>query len=152
VTPRFKFRLERVRAVRERLEDQAKEELADSLNLRLQGEAMLRAASDELAGARAARRGTGSGLAVSGRELAAAQAYLEHAQRTHESKLLNLDRCDAEVEARRAALLMAAREREVLERLKKRRATDHAREVERRQGAALDELALGVHRRREATA
>ena len=152
MTPRFNFRLERVRAVRESLEDRAKEELVESLNLRLQGEAMLAAASEELAGARAARRGTGTALPVSGRELAAAQAYLEHAQRTHESKLLNLDRCDAEVEARRAALLMAARERQVLERLKERRKADHAREVERVQGIALDELALGVHRRREAAA
>ena len=151
MTPRFNFRLERVRAVRERMEDRAKEELADSLNLRLQGEAMLAAASEELAEARAARRGTGTGLAVSGRELAAAQAYLEHAQRTHEAKSLNLDRCDAEVDARRSALLLAARERQVLERLKDRRRADHARTVQRIEGAQLDELALGVHRRKEAS-
>jgi hypothetical protein len=35
----------------------------------------------------------------------------------------------------------------VLERLKERRRQDHRREAERQQGAALDELALGVHRR-----
>jgi flagellar FliJ protein len=49
--------------------------------------------------------------------------------------------------ARRDALTAAARERQVLERLKERRRQDHRREAERQQGAALDELALGVHRR-----
>ena len=150
MTPPFNFRLERVRAVRERMEDRAKEDLAQSLALRLQGESMLRAAAAELDEAREARRDSGTGVAVTGQDLAAAQAYLERAQRSLEARSLNLDRCDAEVDARRSALLMAARDRQVLERLKERRREDHTRKVERAQGAVLDELALGVHRRKEA--
>jgi flagellar export protein FliJ len=93
----FTFRLERVRAVRERLEDQAKEDLAASLSQRLKGEAMLRAATDDLDSARAARVETLTGGVTSGTDIVAAQAYLEHAQRTREARALELDRRDTEV-------------------------------------------------------
>src|SRR5436305_13713860 len=52
----FNFRLERVRALRERFEDQAREELAASLSVRLKGEAMLRSASETYAQAQETRR------------------------------------------------------------------------------------------------
>jgi flagellar FliJ protein len=45
------------------------------------------------------------------------------------------------------ALQNAAREREVLERLKERRRTEYVREAERREGAVLDEMAITMHRR-----
>jgi flagellar FliJ protein len=143
----FAFRLERVRAVRERIEDQAKEELAASLSQRLKGETMLRAAMDELESARGSRVEALTAGVATGSDLLAAQAYLEQAQRTRESRALELDRRDTEVAARRQALTAAARERQVLERLKERRRADHVRESERLAGATLDELALGVHRR-----
>ncbi len=54
MTRPFQFRLERVRALRERVEEQAREELASSLSVRMKGEAMLRAAADEVE--RAARQ------------------------------------------------------------------------------------------------
>jgi flagellar FliJ protein len=148
----FTFRLERVRAVRERIEDQAKEDLAASLSERLKGEAMLRAASAELDSARGKRVETLTGGVATGSDLVAAQAYLEHAQRTREARALELDRRETEVAARREALTAAARERQVLERLKERRREDHVRETERRAGAVLDELAIGVHRRGEGRA
>src|SRR3954454_10421957 len=78
----FTFRLERVRAVRVRIEDQAKENLATSLSHRTHGEAMLRAASAELESAREKRVETLNGGLATGNDLMAAQAYLEHAQRT----------------------------------------------------------------------
>jgi len=148
----FTFRLERVRAVRERIEDQAKENLATSLSQRVEGQAMLRAAIDELEGAREKRVETLTGGVATGDELVAAQAYLERAQRTREARALELDRRETEVAARREALTAAARERQVLERLKERRREDHVRESERLAGAAIDELALGVHRRGEGKA
>jgi flagellar FliJ protein len=82
----------------------------------------------------------------------AAQAYLEQAQRTREARALELDRRETDVAARRVALTAAARERQVLERLKERRREDHNRESERRAGVVLDELAIGVHRRAEGSA
>jgi len=145
----FNFRLERVRALRESFEDQAREELAASLSVRLKGEAMLRAASDRHTTAQDERRRTAS-LPVTGQDLQAAQAYVERTSRARHAAELELDRRAAEVEARRTALLAAARERQVLERLKERRHADHRRESDRIEGAQLDEMAIASHRRAEA--
>jgi flagellar FliJ protein len=145
----FNFRLERVRALRERFEDQAREELAASLSVRLKGEAMLRAAAEDVDGAREARRRSAS-MDLSGTDLIALQAYMERTERQRESAELELDRRQAEVDARRAALTHKSQERQVLERLKERRAEDHRLESERREGALLDEMALSLHRRAEA--
>jgi flagellar FliJ protein len=142
----FTFKLERVRALRERKEELAKEELAASLALRLRGEAMLQAAAENVEQARGVHRAA-AGAPMTALELQAAQAYLERTERERESASLALDRSDAEVEARRSALQNAAREREVLERLKDRRRDEHTREAGRREGAVLDEMAITMHRR-----
>jgi len=144
--PPFQFRLERVRALRERAEEQAQEELASSLSVRIKGEAMLRAAAEDVDGAQHARRQS-SVSDLSGSELIALQAYLERAERARESAALELDRRQAEVDARRAALATRSQERQVLERLKERRHADHNREHDRREGLLLDEMALNAHRR-----
>ena len=146
VTRPFQFRLERVRALRERAEDEAREELAASLAIRIRGEAMLRAATEVVQGAHDARRQTAAGE-MSGADLRALEAYAERTQRERESAELELDRRSAEVDARRAALAVRSQERQVLERLKDRRAADHRRETDRREGALLDEMALLGHRR-----
>jgi flagellar FliJ protein len=142
--------LERVRALRESFEDQAREELAASMSIRLKGEAMLRAASERYAGAQDTRR-QAAGLETSGQDLLAVQAYMERTSRAREAAELELGRREAEVDARRTALLAAARERQVLERLKERRAADHKRESNRIEGVLLDEMAISSHRRAEAS-
>lgn len=142
----FNFRLERVRALRESFEDQAREELAASLSTRLKGEAMLRAASETYAGAQATHRKTAADE-LTGQDLLAMQAYVERTSRARQAAELELDRREAEVDARRTALLTAARERQVLERLKERRAADHRRESARIESVLLDEMAINSHRR-----
>ena len=145
-TPSFTFRLERVRSLRERAEERAREDLAHELRLRLRGEAMLREATE--AAAAAARSGRDAVTArATGLDLIAAQAYIERAERTRREAALDLDRQDAEVAARRAALQTAARERQVIDNLKDRRRSEHEREWARRAQGALDEVALAVHRR-----
>jgi flagellar FliJ protein len=144
--PPFNFRLERVRALRESFEDQAREELAASLSTALKGEAMLRAAHETYAGAQATRRQTAA-HELTGQDLLAMQAYVERTNRAKQAAELELDRREAEVDARRTALLTAARERQVLERLKERRAADHRRESARIEGVLLDEMAINSHRR-----
>ena len=146
MTRPFQFRLERVRALRERAEDQAREELASSLAIRMRGEAMLRAATESMGAAQNARRSV-STADLSGAELLALQAYLERTERQRESAALELDRRDAEVDARRATLTERSQERQVLERLKDRRREDHRQETQKREGALLDEMALAAHRR-----
>lgn len=148
MTRPFQFRLERVRALREGVEDQAREQLAASLSTRLRGEAMLRAASESFSEAQENLRGSASSES-SGHELVAIQAYLDRADRARQAAALELDRQDAEVDARRSALQAAARERQVLERLKERKREEHRREAARVEGALLDEMALTAHRRAE---
>ena len=148
--PAFRFRLERIRSVRERVEEQAREDLAASLALRLKGEGMLRAAEAELEAAQATRLSAGTAASASGTDLVAAQAYVEHAERRRQARMLDLDRCDAEVDARRQALLQAAKDRQALERLKDRKRQEHDVEAQRVAGIALDEMSLNMHRRQAA--
>src|SRR6476620_872799 len=79
-TTPFTFRLERVRSLRERAEDEAREALGHQMAHRVRGEALLRQATDVVTAARdsgrdAALRG------ASGADLLAAQAWLERADR-----------------------------------------------------------------------
>jgi flagellar FliJ protein len=144
----FTFRLERIRSVRERAEEQAREELAASLALRLRGEGMLKAAEAELQAAHEARLSTGTHDVATGIDLVSAQAYVEHAERRRQARMLDLDRCDAEVDVRRGMLVEAARDRQALERLKERKRQEHQVESQRIAGIALDEMSLNMHRRK----
>jgi flagellar export protein FliJ len=146
-TPSFTFRLERVKSLRERAEDHARENLARELTLRMRGEALLREAASAAAGARDSGRDTVTRAGASGTDLIAAQHWIERAERDRREAALDLDRRDAEVAARRAALATASREREVLSRLETRQRAAHRREVARTEQIELDEIALAVHRR-----
>ncbi len=140
----FKFRLERVRDLRERAEQRASEELAASVAHQRRGEEQLRAAAERVAEAREGRRATAE---ATGADLLAMQAYLERTQRAQQAAALDLGRREAEVDARRDALVHAAREHRALTRLEQRRRAEHAQQSARIEGAFLDEVALGVHRR-----
>jgi flagellar export protein FliJ len=142
----FTFRLERVRSLRERAEEQAREELARGLGVRTRSEALLIQAA---AAAQAARE-TSMDTALRGataRDLIAAQAFIERKELDRQAAALDLSRQEAEVEARRTALALAARDREVIERLERRKRSEHAAECARLDQMELDEIALAVHRR-----
>ena len=150
-TPSFTFRLERVKSLRERAETRAQEDLAHELRLHLRGEAMLHEAT--YAASAATQSGRDAVLSrASGIDLIAAQAYIERAERTRREAALDLDRQDAEVAARRDALQVAARDRQVMDKLEQRQRADHNLEWARKAQGALDEIALGVHRRGQVTA
>ncbi|MGI9098344.1 MAG: flagellar export protein FliJ [Solirubrobacteraceae bacterium] len=140
----FQFRLERVCALRERAEQRASEELAASLAHQRRGEEDLCAAVERVAQAREGRRVT---QRASGADLLAMQAYIERTQRAEQAAALDLGRREAEVDARRDALVHAAREHRALTRLEKRRREEHALQAARIEGAVMDEVALTVHRR-----
>ena len=145
----FRFRLERVRALRERSEDVAKEALAGALHQHRLSEEQLRAAEDSMARARDAQLDAAV-RASSASDLLVRQAYLERTEQAHLASRQNLHRHEIEVARRREALTEAAREREALERLKEHRRADHEREAARQEGLALDEIAINGYRRRAA--
>ena len=143
VTAPFRFRLERVRELREHAEDQAREALASSLGAQLRGEAMLRAAAEQVDAAKAARRdGALAGLPMAAADLMAQQLWSERLERQRADAELAVERASAEVDARRTALTEASRRREALERLKERQRQEHRAQMERIEGAFLDEIAL----------
>ncbi len=145
-SPPFKFRLERVRALRERTEDLAKEDYAAALSHRLAGEAMLRVAHDRVRQAGDALRGTTAAHADVA-QLAAVQAYIERSESHAHAAAVEKDRREELLSGRRAALTQASRDRQVLDRLRDRRRAAHAVHTARLDGAIQDELAAGVHRR-----
>ena len=143
-TPSFNFRLERVRSLRESAEEAAREELARELNHRVRGEALVREATQAVVEARASGRAPS---ATTARDLIAGQAWMERLERRRVDAVAELDRRDASVARSRAALAERAREREAIERIKRKRRADHDAEVLRQAQIALDEVALTVHRR-----
>ncbi len=140
----FQFRLERVKTLRERAEQQRAEELAASIAHQRAGEQQLAAAGERVDRARDERRGVAR---ATGADLLSMQAYIERTQRAEQAAALDLGRRAAEVDARRVALVHAAREHRALTRLEERRREEHTREVARIEGAHMDEVALTVHRR-----
>jgi flagellar FliJ protein len=145
-SPSFTFRLERVRSLRERAEEAAREELARELSHRVRGEALLRQATSAVSAARDTGRDTVI-RGASGADLLAVQAWMERVERRRLDAVADLDQRDAGVARSRAALTEAARDREAIERLKRKRRADHDAEVLRRAQIVLDEVALTVHRR-----
>jgi flagellar protein FliJ len=145
----FKFRLERVREMRVRAEDEAKEELARAMALRARSEQLLHEAITRVQDARSGQLGA-AGAGVSIDQMLAHQAFIERSEREVRAAELELSRQDAEVAARRTALQEAARERQVLDQLKDKQEAAHRREAERVESNQIDELALAMHRRRSA--
>jgi flagellar FliJ protein len=148
--PSFRFRLERVRALRERTEDMARQELAEAMMRRSRCEEDLLETERTLDRACAqhleAQQDSDALEALRGH-----QAFIERLEQTREAAIANLRAHEAEVQSRLDALGEAARERQTLERLKERRRADHQREADRVEGATLDELAINSHRRMRAT-
>jgi flagellar FliJ protein len=145
----FRFRLERIRELRERREDQAKQALAAAMADHFRAEEELRVAEERIASARAAQLDA----AMSPRaatDLLAHQAYLERAESVQSVTRQNLDCREVEVTDRRDALGRAARDRQALERLKDRRRAEHQREATRIESLVLDEIAINNFRRRTA--
>ncbi len=137
----FRFRLERVRAVRERKEKLAKQELAAAISRRSSTQADLRLSDADLEHARAEQRTAAAGTAmVSATELMARQAFVERIEVQRGLHAHALEQREAEVADRDAKLAAAASEHEMLNRLRERHRGEHDREAARRESNVLDEI------------
>jgi flagellar protein FliJ len=145
----FRFSLERIRALRERTEDEAKEALAGAMADQLRSERGVQEAAEAVERARDAQRDVATGP-IGIQELMAHQAFLERSERAQLASQELLDRSAARVARRREVLTEAARDRQALERLKEHRRRDFEREAARQETIALDEIALNGFRRRAA--
>jgi flagellar protein FliJ len=147
--PSFRFRLERVRALRERAEDEAKEAFAGAMLDRLRSEQEMDEAARRVQQAREAQLDA-TAAPISAIDLMARQAYLERSERAHQVSQADLNRRDQALEERREEMTEAARDRQALERLKENRRIEFQREQQRIEAADLDEIALNGFRRRAA--
>jgi flagellar export protein FliJ len=147
--PSFRFSLERVRALRERAEDAAREALAGAIQDHHRTQVAMEQAAQVVLEARDFQlQATGSPVGAD--ELLARQAYLEQSERNHRASLDALSRSEAVVAQFRHKLTEAARSRQALEKLKEHRRVDFEREQARQESIVLDEVALNNYRRREA--
>lgn len=146
--PSFRFRLERVRAVRERKEQLAQQELARSISHLSTSQAGLRSVEADLRHAHAEqRRAAEQERTVAGTELLAQQAFLERVEAERDRRASELERSEAAVADRNAELATAASEHEMLIRLRERRRGEHDREQARRETNLHDEIAAVRFRR-----
>jgi flagellar FliJ protein len=146
-TPSFTFRLERVRTIRERAEDRAREDLSNELRVRQEGEALLEQATDAAIAARDHRRATVTTQRLTSSDFLSTQAFIERTERLRIDASLELARREAGVAVRREVLAAAARDRQAIDKLKERRKAEHDSEWARKSQNTLDELALAVYRR-----
>ena len=147
-TPSFTFPLERVRSLRERAEERAREALSNELRAREERADALRAAEEAVGSARdATRDAVAGGQMTSAETLRSLQGFIERREQLRAEASLDLDRQDAEVAARREILAVAARDRQAIDRLKERRKAEHDAHWAVRIQNHVDELALAVHRR-----
>jgi flagellar FliJ protein len=147
----FRFGLERVREIRAHSEDQAKERFAASLEARVRGEAVLRAAEARLRDAQSGTAAPGLGP-LTGASLVSRQAWVDRLEQSRADAELRMANYEAELQARRAELRQASQAREVLDRLKASQREQHRLVSERVEAAALDEMAQQMHARRSAAA
>ena len=146
----FVFRLEKVRRMRQSMEDRAREELATSLAAKRESEEALGAAHTRVHGALDMHRRVAQLSGASAADLLAAQAYLERLESERSVATRVLDCHEESVHERRTALASAARDREALDRLRNRREAAHRLAAQRADANVLDELALRGHERGKA--
>jgi flagellar FliJ protein len=145
----FRFGLQRVREIRSHDEDQAKERFAASLNQRVRGEALLRAAEQRLDEAKQEPVPSGFGP-LSGATFLSRQAWVERLERSRDDAVVRMSGYDAELAASRETLTDASRAREVLDKLEARQREEHRRQAARVENAELDEMGLRAFARQRA--
>ena len=139
----FRFRLERVRVVRERKEKLAQRELAHAMSRRSSTVAELRTADADLEHARAEQRSAVAGSECSERRRPDRAPGVPGARGgAAPDPRAELEQREAEVAERDAALTTAASEHEMLNRLRERYRGEHDREAARVERNTLDEIAV----------
>lgn len=139
--PRFRFTLEAVRELREQAETSAKESLARELALSANCDRQLAEARLHVLEAQDGVN-IAPNASVAAGDLQARRDYLERRELESALASLNAQSQADRVEAGRKVLEMAAKEREAVENLKRRRAREYELAIERAELRLLDDLGL----------
>jgi flagellar FliJ protein len=143
---RFRFKLEAVRKLREQAETSAKEAYARELALGRARDAALVEADARLNAARA-DAASPPARSLGGADLRAGQAFLERREVERAITALDSTTQAERIEAGRHLLSLAARNREAVERLKKRQESAHRLENEKAESRLFEDIGLAVHLR-----
>ncbi|MGC9221319.1 MAG: flagellar export protein FliJ [Solirubrobacteraceae bacterium] len=145
----YRFRLERVRALRERREEQAKQAFATALQQRQRSHEAETSAQVMVLEARREQLRASAFAQPTAAQLRAHQLYLERVEQAHRVAAEQLHREEQTLNRQRVALTSASQDREALERLKQKGLAEHRRETARVEQNLLDEIA-GIGRWRRA--
>jgi flagellar export protein FliJ len=132
--------------VRERKEKLAQQELARSISRLSSSQAELDSAEAQLRSAQDEQRTTARST-LGAVELQSRQAFLERVEARRLRQARDLEHSEAEVASRNAALVRAAGEHEMLNRLRERRRLEHERAAALTETKILDEMAVSRARR-----
>ena len=142
---KWKFSLESVRELKNRLEDEAAQKHARAVMNVPRARALLEETEKEL-NAAALMQFAGTGQRVTAKDLSQLAQFmcvLEKQRRERLDKVLHAER---EATLARAGLEKAAREREILDRLRDRQQSAHRFHVARQEQKWIDEMALQLKR------
>lgn len=148
---RFHFHLQPVLDIRERAQQKAEEQLAETLALRAQGQRNLETAHDLVAQADVAARAKAA-APMSAAELAHQQLWRERLERHRLAAGQQLEHAEHEVVLSRSELVEAHKKRAALDKLKELRRDAHLAEIARIEAAEADEIALRQHHAKQRAA
>ncbi|MFT4034774.1 MAG: flagellar export protein FliJ [Patulibacter sp.] len=138
---RFHFHLQPVLDLREGAEQKAKEQLAETIAVRAQGQKNLTTA-EELVDLADANARQASSTPVNAAALARQQLWRERLERYRTAAGQQLEQAEQEVSLSRDALVEAHRQRATLDRIKEVRREAHLAALASREAAEADEIAL----------
>jgi flagellar export protein FliJ len=146
---RFHFRLEALRKLKEALEHNAERDLAKALQAEIEARAYLDALAEQRLAIFESRR-LASGAVLDLDLWRAGERFMVVLERRQIEGYEKLRAASAQVAVAREALVLAHRNHLMLLRLKERRALQHAKEQERLEILAMDELAVLRYHRQSA--
>ena len=136
-----KFKLQTVLNYRQTLEDQAQQQLANSLHRQVQLEAQLVQQQNSLQQLDLQlKEKQQDGLSVA--ELDLFESQIMHRRRQIKQLQQQLEPLERQILAERQGLLQAARDRQVMEKLKDKQQAEYLKDITRKEREMLDEISL----------
>ena len=142
---RWKFSLETVRELKNRIEEQAAQKHARALLGVARSKAALTETEKEL-NAAALMQFAGRGKKKTGHELAQLAQYMSVLEKQRRERLDQVLHAEKEATLARAALEKIAREREILDKLRDRQQSAHSFHIARQEQKWMDEMAQQLRR------
>jgi flagellar export protein FliJ len=142
---RWKFSLESVRLLKNRLEEEAAQKHAQALVAVSRAKAQLAETEREI-NAAALMQFAGTGKKAAARDLAQLSQYVSALEKQRRERLEKVLLAEREVTLARAALEKVAREREILDKLRDKQHAAHQFHIARQEQKWVDELAQQMKR------